>query len=340
MRKYIPITVALAIVSVFAVAIVASGEVLSFNSDDTHAVNDVPSNQSQPQDFAGAGSRLYHFGPDYMCLIYTTSTVECFGSDEHGIVSNVPTVTGFTNIDGGDNYACAFNETVEFSYCWGAITRNPTTSPPTAQPTVAPTVQPTAEPTATIAPGGTVVPTETPAATPVATATAVPTQVPTVVATATPVPNPCRILLPTGGTLPVTLTSSWIAECVYPRELEDVAAGDRYYRYVAFSATLAASWVATLESNEDTVLVLFEWDDGNEEWAFVEMNDDRADGDTNSRIEWNAILGQEYLLAITTYEATTLGDFTLTLDAEATSSQGSSRGQIMEHSNIPFERRQ
>ena len=49
----------------------------------------------------------------------------------------------------------------------------------------------------------------------------------------------------------------------------------------------------------------------------VEMNDDIQQGNTNSRIEWTTVTGQSYLLDITAYEATTLGDFALTLDAAA-----------------------
>lgn len=340
------IAVALAIVSVFAVAMMAGGEALSFNSGDFHVVNDAPPNQSQPQDFAGAGSQFYHFGADYMCQLYTNFTIECFGSDEHGIVSDVPTVTGFTNIDGGDTYACAFNEIVGFNYCWGAITRNPTTSPPTAQPTVAPTVQPTVEPTATVAPAGTVVPTETPAATPVATATAVATAtvVPTQTPTATPA-NPCELVLPS-STLPVTMTGSWSDECVYPIDVPDAEDGDRYYQWVEFVASSGGvPWTATLTSNEDTYMLLWETDVITDEFRLVDENDDIAQGNTNSQITWTPVQGNKYLIDATTYNANTLGDFTLTIREGTAGSQGSSIEQRIEQfdrtdATPPLERRQ
>ena len=104
---------------------------------------------------------------------------------------------------------------------------------------------------------------------------------------------------------------------MYPHELEDVKDGDRYYRYVELETLSGDSWEAALESSEDTVLVLSVWDAASESWALVEMNDDIQQDNTNSRIEWTSVAGQSYLLDITTYEATTLGDFTLTLDAAA-----------------------
>ena len=90
--------------------------------------------------------------------------------------------------------------------------------------------------------------------------------------------------------------------------------GDRYYRYVEFEALSGDAWEAALASSEDTVLVLFEWDAASESWEFVEMNDDVEQDNTNSRIEWTSVAGQSYRLDVTTYEATTLGDFTLTVD--------------------------
>ena len=97
-----------------------------------------------------------------------------------------------------------------------------------------------------------------------------------------------------------------MTECVYPYELDDVRDGDRYYRYVEFETLSGDPWTATLESSEDTVLVLFEWDTASESWTLVEMNDDIQQDNTNSRIEWTSVAGQSYLLDVTTYEATTL----------------------------------
>ena len=101
MRKYIPLAAALAIIAVLAAAILANGEVFSFSAPGTSdSVDRAPADQSQPQDFAGAGSQFYYFGPDFLCQVFADTTIGCFGSDTHGIVSTVPTETGFTNIDG------------------------------------------------------------------------------------------------------------------------------------------------------------------------------------------------------------------------------------------------
>ena len=120
-----------------------------------------------------------------------------------------------------------------------------------------------------------------------------------------PESDTCKLSLP-DDPLPVTIEESWLTDCVYPYELDDVRDGDRYYRYVEFETLSGDPWTATLESSEDTVLVLFEWDAASESWALVEMNDDIQQGNTNSRIEWTSVAGQSYLLDVTTYEATTL----------------------------------
>ena len=133
-------------------------------------------------------------------------------------------------------------------------------------------------------------------------------------------PDACALGLP-DDTLPFAIEGSWSTECVYPHELDDVRDGDRYYRYVEFETPSGDAWEAALESSEDTVLVLFEWDAASESWALVEMNDDIQQDNTNSRIEWTSVAGQRYLLDVTTYEATTLGDFTLTVDATAGGTQ-------------------
>ena len=139
--------------------------------------------------------------------------------------------------------------------------------------------------------------------------------------------------------IPITLTGSWIEDCVYPIELEDVADGDRYYRWVGFTATLTgSSWIANLTSDKDTVLLIWEWDIQDEEWDIVEMNDDVVQGNTNSRIEWTPTQGQSYLLDLTTFAANTLGDFTLTIETSTANSQ--SMGQAEIQTSMPFERRQ
>ena len=122
MKRFISVAAALAIVVVAAVAILASGEVLSFSApgSDVSVGDRAPADQAQPQDYYGAAISHYYFGPDFMCQIYSdTTTIECFGSNTHGVVSSVPTETGFTFIDGGDTYACAFHRASGFNYCWG-----------------------------------------------------------------------------------------------------------------------------------------------------------------------------------------------------------------------------
>jgi len=336
MRKFIPVTLAIAIVAVAAVAILTSSEALSFSdiSINNPVGNEMPPNQSQPQDFAGAGSQFYYFGPDFMCQIFLDTTISCYGSNANGVVSNTPNITGFSNVDGGDTYACAFHQATRFNYCWGAITRRPTTIQPTIAPTIQPTTPPTVEPTPTEV-VGTAVPTVVPTITP----TIIPTVEPT------PVPSPCRIAMPAGGTLPATITGSWIENCVYPIEIDDAEAGDHYYRYVRFRVNTASSpWVATLSSSEDTYMLLWEIDAATDEWTLIDENDDLADDNTNSRITWTPTIGTSYVLDLTTYKANTLGDFTLTIKKSATDSQGLSSDQSMEYSDspntIPLERRQ
>ena len=198
----------------------------------------------------------------------------------------------------------------------------------------APTPIPTTPPTPTTVPS---------APTPTPTATLVPgAPTPTVTPTATPEPDPCELVLPT-GTLPLTVTGSWIddTECVYPVELPNAASGDRYYRWVGFEATFASvDWTATLTSNEDTYMLLWEYDDDSGELTFVDENDDIVRGNTNSGITWTPTLGKSYLLDLTTYDANTLGDFTLTIEAASSGTQGQSSGQSIELSDITLERRQ
>ena len=329
MRRFISMAAALAIVVVAAVAILASGEVLSFSTpgSDVSVGDKAPADQAQPQDYYGEATRGFYFGPDFMCAIYSnTTTIECYGSNTHGVVSSTPQNAGFSFIDGGDTYACAYNQSENFHYCWGSITLRPSTTQPTA----------TSEPTATPEATATALP---PGVTPEPTATSAPQ------ATATPVPDPCRIVLPDSFILPLTQTGSWIEDCVYPFELENIADGDRYFRYALITASVATrSWVATLTSDEDTVLVLSEWNAETEEWDFIEQNDDLAQGNTNSRIEWTPVQGKSYALDLTTYNATTLGDFTLTVEAGTASGQSSGMEQNMGQSDlqgaVPFERRQ
>ena len=326
MRKLLAIAAAIAVIGGLAFAMLTDKEVLSFSEPNlnTRVENSMPPNQAQPQDFVGEGSQFYYFGPDFMCQIVADTTVSCFGSDEHNVVSDTPDGTGFTYVDGGDTYAYAYQQATQFNYCWGSITRSPTTNQPTATP----------EPTSTPEPTATALP---PGVTPEPTATSAPA--------ATPETDPCEIILHGNVSLPYTQTGSWLAECVYPFDLEDIADGDRYYRWIGFVPTLVeSSWVATLESDEDTVMLLWELNTEMEQLDFVEMNDDGVPGNTNSRIEWTPTQGQLYVLDLTTYNANTLGDFTLTIETGTASPQNSAMEQSIMPSDfsgaIPFERRQ
>ena len=196
------------------------------------------------------------------------------------------------------------------------------TSEPDSTPTPTPTLQPTStpQPTATPLPPG---------VTPEPTATMAPT------ATATPVPKPCQLDLPTGQ-LSTTVRGSWLEECVLGVTLDDVASGDRYFRDVIFSIVSAqSSWVATLTSDDaDTYMILSEWDENSESWTRLVTNDDIVQGNTNSRIEWTPVAGRTYGLTLTTYTATTLGDFTLTVETGAASGQNSLELSQQEFSSV------
>ncbi|MXY46295.1 MAG: hypothetical protein F4Y44_04780 [Chloroflexi bacterium] len=254
-----------------------------------------------------------------MCLIYTNSTtVACFGSNAHGVVSGVPNVSGFTSIDGGETYACAFNEISQFSYCWGSITRRPTTARPTVTPTRLPA---------------------TPIPTPTSTTGAAPTATP--VATATPEPNACELDIPDTFTLPLTLTGSWIADedCVDDVIRPDAApVGNRYFRHVLFGVTSATGdWTVTLTSEEDTFMVLSEIDGVTGELTIVGVNDDIDRNNTNSRITWTPTQGNSYFAYLTTYDPNTTGDFTLTIEASGAGAQGQRSVQSINLSDIQSE---
>jgi len=332
MKKLMPVMLAVAIVAVAAIAIFTSGNVLSFDRQGAGNPIGETANSAKPLNFVDSETR--YFGPDFMCLIYgNTSRIECIGSDTDGVMSDVPAGTGFTVIDGGDTYACAYHEAERFTYCWGSITRRPTTVQPTVEPTIEPTIAPTVDPTI----GPTVEPTTEPTVEPTVEPTAEPTVEPTPVAT-----NQCDVRLSDSAdgtfSFPVTKNEEWIEECVYILDdltnlldNDDIPVGDRYYRVDDFSVSNAMTLVATLESDEDTVMLLWEYEldgDGDiidDSFRLVEANDDIASGgvNTNSRFEWKAATGKYYLLDLTTYKLNTLGDFTLTLEKGAGSSSQS-----------------
>ncbi len=299
MRKYIPIAAALAVVVLLGAALMASGEVLSFSAPgagDTVAER-VPSDQAEPQDFAGNSVENYYFGPDFMCLIYSGDSLECFGSDADGVVSGAPEGTGFTRIDGGDSYACAFRSTDRFTYCWGSISRLPSISQPTATPTEEATSTP--EATATALPPG---------VTPEPTATVEPT------ATATPEPitrTACHIPRSGSATYPLTLTGTWVDACTFDDGTPYI--WDDWRQQGTGSVTITASSVG------DPHLFLWEIDEsipvGDDGWAtLLAENDDidTAAGNYDAQVVYTLEDGKHYWLSVSPYLNSTRGDFTLT----------------------------
>ena len=301
MKRFIPVAAALAIVVVAAVAILASGEVLSFSApgSDVSVGDRAPADQAQPQDFGADSLENYYFGSDFMCLIYgNTDNIECFGSDADGIVSGVPVGTGFTRIDGGDTYVCAFRSTDSFTYCWGSITRRPSTIQPTA------TSESTATPEATataLPPGVTPEPTATSAPQPVATPTLEPLT-----------RTVCHIPRSGSATYPLTLTGTWVSACTYDDGTPYI--WDDWRQQGTGSVTITARSVVG-----DPYLALYEIDDSlpveDDGWlTFLAENDDidAAGGDYDAQIVHNLEDGKHYWISVEPYESTTRTSFTLT----------------------------
>ena len=304
MKRFISVAAALAIVVVAAVAILASGEVLSFSApgSDVSVGDRAPADQAQPQDFGGSGSQYYYFGPDFMCLVYSTGRIECFGSNTHNVVSGVPSGTGFTTVDGGDTYACALNEAESFTYCWGSITRRPSTTQPTA----------TAEPTATPEATATALP---PGVTPEPTATSEPQPV------ATPTLEPltrtvCHIPRSGSATYPLTLTGTWVSACTLDDGTPYI--WDTWRQQGSGSVTITAS------STGDPNLLLFEIDDsipiGDDGWVTLLASNDDIDtdgGNYDAQIVHNLEDGKHYWVSVKPYENSSRASFTLTYTSSA-----------------------
>ena len=159
---------------------------------------------------------------------------------------------------------------------------------------------------------------------------------PTAIATSMPLAvkteaEQCEITLIGISRLPYTLNHSWTDECVLPYQLDDVPDGDRYYKWVRLgTGPTGTPWIATLTSEKNTVLVLRKFNENKELSNVVEQNDDLAQDNSNSRIEWTPVERAEYVFVMTTYTANTLGDFTLTIEDSVPSDQESPLGQRME----------
>ena len=150
--------------------------------------------------------------------------------------------------------------------------------------------------------------------------------------------------------LPVTQAGEWVLECSYPLDLQSTiggsaASGERYYRDLVITPlTLDVTWVATLSSDEDTFMLLWEYeetDDGIADGSFrlVDTNDDLESGNTNSRIEWSPTADKTYLLVLTTYEIETLGSFTLTITAGSATVGNSTGMQELMPVDVPGDMR-
>ena len=213
-------------------------------------------------------------------------------------------VTGLTN---SVNALTARVATLESSI---ETTPVPTSTPAPSTPVPTPTIPPTATPP----PDNTPVPSATPG--------------PTVVPTATPTPSPCELITEEIFTFPLTKNSSWITntECLVDWNLDNInddsyPLGNRYVREATFFPFSDITLTAQTDSETDTVLLLWEWNAQESQWKFLNINDDVADGDTNSRIRWSASADQFYRVSITTYQTETLGDFTLTITSRNATTQ-------------------
>ena len=292
-KKLMPIAAALLFVAI-AAAIFASGNALSFSLPTSD--KDAPAAQQQnippqPQDFVDDESR--YFGPDFMCLIYSNDTIECFGSDADDIVSDAPTKSGFTRIDGGDTYVCAYHQSDAFTHCWGSITR----SPSAAAATPTPTRQPRATPT--------------------------PTSVPPGVNTPTPTPTPmsisrgsCHIPRSGSATYPLTLTGTWTSSCT-------LASGTPYI-WDEWRQQGTGAVTITARSDADPNLTLYEINDsilpGDDGWAtLLAYNDDidTAGGDYDAQIVYTLEDGKHYWVSVKPYNDDSRDSFTLTYTSTA-----------------------
>lgn len=306
MKNITPIVAALLVMAVAAITLFASGNVLSFSLPTTDDVASVTQQQNavppEPQDFS-VSSAYYYFGPDFMCLTYVdTTTIECQGSDAHNVVSAAPRVAGFTQIDGGDTYACAWNQRVRGLYCWGSITRSPSSVQPTA--TTAPTA--TTEPTATTVPGATPPPT--------------PTITPTPPPTATPVPiyrGSCHIPRSGSAAYPLTLTSKWKSSCT----LDDGTP----YIWDQWRQKGTGAVTITAKSDGDPRIYLSVIDDskspGDDGWVtLLAYNDDidEPGGNYDAQIVYTLEDGKHYWISVSPYRNSSRDSFTLTYTSSST----------------------
>ena len=95
-----------------------------------------------------------------------------------------------------------------------------------------------------------------------------------------------------------------------------------------------------MTSDEDTFMVLSEIDGVTGVLTIVGVNDDIAPGNTNSQITWTPTQGNSYFVYLTTYDANTTGDFTLTIQEDSSGSQGQRSEQSIDLSDMQSELRQ
>ena len=106
------------------------------------------------------------------------------------------------------------------------------------------------------------------------------------------------------------IEGSWNDTCLSDRAALS-GTGDRYARFYTFTLDSAADVTITLEASEDTYLYLLDGHDRNGTVLYEEDDIDYP-SNTNSRLSETLQEG-DYTIEVTTYNAQTSGDFTLTI---------------------------
>ena len=109
-----------------------------------------------------------------------------------------------------------------------------------------------------------------------------------------------------------TIEDSWDDICLSEKQAPG-GSGDRYARFYTFTLNEAAAVTISLSSGEDTYLYLL--DGQGKDGQTLHSNDDITSGgvNLNSRLSVTLQPG-DYTIEATTYEPTTAGDFTLTIE--------------------------
>ena len=316
MKRFIPLTLALALVLTIAVLLLTQGQALSQTEVPTETPTETPTQNA----------REYYYGPDFFCVLDDIGAVLCSGSDEQDIVSNVPSLTGFTSINGGDTYACAYHPVEDFDFCWGSIDRStgtpesePTVEPPTStpetavEPTTEPTIEPSVEPTLSPTPESTSQPTAEPTPEPTTEPTATPTTEPT----AEPTPSTtetvirssllyriCDITSQEAFSYPVSFQDSWIS--IEPCVLDSGSA----YQWLRYQTRLEGTITWSVISNHNVSLVALKAEEGSSDSEIV-----TSAAGANPSITFSQAIGSPkwiYTIAVIKQTSAPFGSFTLT----------------------------